>query len=381
MVSQSKITLRLVQAIFQKVTGYLVAHKPEPLPVVLEDQPALWLARSGLLPCADYHALITCTNPETHARLMATVLSYRMLGENTLQVYRDVVTNLEFNPDYFIPLKGIDVCQRYYPLPYLRPMRDIDFLIDESDMPAILKHLTRMGFVEKPLSADLFNAPRHHEIPLYNATRQCWIEVHTGLFPPVSISSKTGIFDLAQLCKFSYNNNIVGDPKQRLFTPEFLLIYLAAHWAEDLNFESGCLPLLDIALIIGKEPVHWEKVIQITGKGVVAGYLLIALCMVNIVLPGFVPPNVIQQLQSRAIHLNRLNRSICISFLVRYLLAGRPFSRLTQHSVPSFVEKLLSDHSPWANFARACFSLVAPHHGRVNFITSLKTRFLSLIHS
>jgi hypothetical protein len=35
------------------------------------------------------------------------------------------------------PAQGISIAEQYYPVPHYRPMRDIDFLVAEADLPTM----------------------------------------------------------------------------------------------------------------------------------------------------------------------------------------------------------------------------------------------------
>jgi hypothetical protein len=43
-------------------------------------------------------------------------------------------------------LKGISICEQYYPKPHLRPMRDMDFLIEETALSVIESLLLKLGY-------------------------------------------------------------------------------------------------------------------------------------------------------------------------------------------------------------------------------------------
>lgn len=366
----------LVKTLFRTATGYTTAGKKQPLPVSLTPTQTNWLIQSGLLPGTCYYKLIIAEDAETTNAVESAQLTYRLLGTNTLTVYRDIISNAAFCPSLFVPLKGIDLCQRYYPQPYLRPMRDIDFLVEPGDVPAVLSQLAVMGFVNKS------TVTSHHEIPLYNPARQCWVEVHTGLFPAASPLGKTGVFNTTRLAAVIRPADMTGQNSHTVLTPDFMLVYLAAHWADDMNFESGALPLLDMALVIRKEAIDWEALPQVANHPLVAGYLLIALSTLASLLPELIPGNILSRLKSRAIYLNTPNRMLCHMLINRYMLGGKELTVLTRHTIPLFASHLLAaDRRPWTNLAAALFSLVAPHHGKLGFWASLRLRLRSLVQS
>src|SRR5262245_52923796 len=83
-------------------------------------------------------------------------------------------------------LKGISICRQHYPAPHLRPMRDIDIMVEEAFHPAVESLLVTLGYRQRSRSSypAAFFATYHHSMPFFHAQRRVWVEVHRGLFPP-----------------------------------------------------------------------------------------------------------------------------------------------------------------------------------------------------
>src|SRR5262249_30951976 len=59
-------------------------------------------------------------------------------------------------------LKGISISDQYYPVPYLRLMRDLDILVDEAALPTVEAILSTLGYRQQSPRPPTFYATHHH---------------------------------------------------------------------------------------------------------------------------------------------------------------------------------------------------------------------------
>jgi putative nucleotidyltransferase-like protein len=78
-------------------------------------------------------------------------------------------------------LKGADYAWRLYPRPDLRPMQDLDFLVPESRLEAVLERLRRGGAVPRPTRSAAARLPSYYERGLWLGEVQ--VEPHVRFLP------------------------------------------------------------------------------------------------------------------------------------------------------------------------------------------------------
>src|SRR5207253_6578076 len=83
-------------------------------------------------------------------------------------------------------LKGVSVCEQYYPEPHLRPMVDIDVLVDPAALASVESLLLELGYRRRSQNPPEFYDAHHHTTPFRHPQTQAWVEVHRRLFPVAS---------------------------------------------------------------------------------------------------------------------------------------------------------------------------------------------------
>jgi hypothetical protein len=149
----------------------------------------------------------------------AVSLRLRQLGRQLL----DAMAALQVPAAIF---KGTDFADHLYPLPTLRPARDIDLLVPQEHWPAAEAVLSQLGYERQP------ELSKRHEATDYG--ERCWrlradnaisAELHWNLIRTPSLRQRAsiGLDDL---------NRVSTDPESggsALFTPASRLIIAAVH--------------------------------------------------------------------------------------------------------------------------------------------------------
>lgn len=148
-----------------------------------------------------------------------------------------------------ILLKGAYIAEKFYEKPGLRPMCDIDILVKKEDIDNIFDVLLKNGYTTET------KYDRSIHLPIYTKSNTL-IEVHWDISPHFFFPWKKAI---------PMNKLFCDVLKEKLFgmeismiPTEYLIVYLCDKIVED-NFRGMLLLLYDIALIINRSVVNWNK--------------------------------------------------------------------------------------------------------------------------
>jgi hypothetical protein len=228
-------------------------------------------------------------------------------------------------------LKGISMCQRYYPAPHLRPMRDIDFLVDGADVPAVEAILTGLGYVQRSERPPAFYASHHHSEPFVHPDTGVWVDVHRALFAPTSELAEDRVFGLPNVMTQLEPGEFAGRPVRQL-RDDLQLVHVACHWAHGLRVLGGMAAMADITYLLRTTPVRWELIIRWMEGSAGARHLGLLLTYLErhdlVDLPG----DVIRWLRLEQGVLDRGTAALAHALLDRYVVGGRPFGRLVSET-------------------------------------------------
>jgi hypothetical protein len=132
-------------------------------------------------------------------------------------------------------LKGISISEQFYPDGALRPMGDVDVLVDAPCVEAVEAAMVRAGFLQR--ARDSVPDDGHHGAPLYLARHQVWVEVHNALFSRKSLLHGPTLFTAEQLAAWSVASTFEGREVVRL-RAELQLVYLACSWVRDMSMQQ-----------------------------------------------------------------------------------------------------------------------------------------------
>ena len=158
----------------------------------------------------------------------------------------------------FAALKGAWLSQYAYADPVLRPLRDIDILVEPESALAVYALLEKNGFVRRgdfpmPLDGALDHAK--HLPPMRYTETGIYLEVHTRLMDappgPITTGALADVMLLLARCE-----NREGVP---YLSPTDTLLHLIVHAAYDHQFNNGPLTFNDIASLLDRATVDWQE--------------------------------------------------------------------------------------------------------------------------
>lgn len=290
------------------------------------------------------------------ARLTAKVLT------NTLNsAMTEIIDHCQPKVEKIVLLKGISIADQYYPAAELRPMRDIDFLVEKKDLAKVEEVLIQLGYQqESDLPKSFFN-DYHHSMPFFHPETGVWVEVHTGLF-----SGKKQIQDSQLFCV----NNLLDKLVKSTFNErdvyrlsnEYQLIYTVSHWCLEFKQFGGSIALFDIIYLLKNSSVpDWEQILSWLDSDRLGWFLFLAL--------GYLKQNNILEIDDK--FYNRLKRHnkigdalkmrILYYIIDKYLVAENPFGKVvTSGNVGIIWDTLLSGNHPMLSVLTIPINLVFP---------------------
>jgi hypothetical protein len=171
-------------------------------------------------------------------------------------------------------LKGISIFDQYYPKPHLRPMRDLDLLVDETTRLGVEAVLSRLGYRQRSKDPAEAYETHHHSMPFFHPQRGIWVEVHRGLFPPKSRAGMAKVFSIEHVKTQQRPSVFHGRTVTRL-SDELQIIYIAAHWGSSFHVIGGMVAMLDMIYLLQqrKGAIDWEQILRWVYGSVASIYL------------------------------------------------------------------------------------------------------------
>ncbi len=149
-------------------------------------------------------------------------------------------------------LKGISTSEEFYAPPYLRVMRDIDILIQHSEVDLVMAKVSDLGYEITDEQWRLYQKSGHHHLPeARHPNTGVSIEVHTGLFSAAEFYSRETVFQSDNITGQSVEFDYRGIRVAR-FTPEFQFIYTVSKWSVDFGWAVNLASINDTIHILGK---------------------------------------------------------------------------------------------------------------------------------
>lgn len=171
----------------------------------------------------DTYASVSAGNTRAQEKLIAVLMEFRAHGIDSLL------------------LKGADVLSRLYGILGIRPMADLDLLVRERDLPAIDGVLIGLGY-----------KPAIDGNPAYVAPDDSLI-----------LDLITNIWyadDTETIWQRVVERNMAGLPVKGMGSDD-LLVYLVAYSVLNRGYFPPTFSR-DIALLVGKEPLNWEFIVD-----------------------------------------------------------------------------------------------------------------------
>lgn len=259
-------------------------------------------------------------------------------------------------------LKGISVCDEYYPKSHWRPMADIDFLVPEADLGRAESALRGLGYRQvSPCPAE-FYAMHHHSMPFQDPKTGVAVEIHTALFPNGTPLSQSRAFRLPNIVAHLRPSGFQGRAIYRL-SNELQLAYLACHALVERRVFNTLIPFLDVIFLLrqaGRE-LNWHTVLDWLDDRTVSAYLCVMLAYLerHRVVPF--PPAVHAALLAAKRRLGRLTLALIHRSMDRYAAHGQSMDDILGRD-NRFVawETLLAPRSPLLNLLLIPWNLAFP---------------------
>jgi len=189
--------------------------------------------------------------PEIAARLRrhAMIVARRSLAGRAI-----LLSALRATGRPMLLLKGIDLAERLYGNPGVRPMSDIDFLVHEPDIAAFDTHFRSQGYEPTPPPHEVLVRSRRHHHALYRRpeARSLPLELHWRLANDTRYDS----IDVAGI--WARAEPHAGLPGALVMAPDDLFLYLCLHLKQH-GFDTPLTQLWDLAEMLNAPalPLDW----------------------------------------------------------------------------------------------------------------------------
>lgn len=158
----------------------------------------------------------------------------------------------------FLVLKGGWLAWHAYPKPGLRPMRDLDLLVEPDTALRVHSALVGIGFKCDADEPALEHSLRHgkHLPPILSPIHGINIEIHTRLYHAGS-SASDGAEAMAGRVERKIAHRLGGFDIGYL-SPTDSLLHLIVHAVYDHHFDNGPVVFDDIAFILATQNIDWS---------------------------------------------------------------------------------------------------------------------------
>ncbi len=334
-------------------------------PTVFSDSEISWILDRGLGPLLHRATALSSPRPQTttqRSALRAADLTARVVNGTLLDALAQVLdATRAYSPSVTL-LKGISVCQDIYERPHLRPMGDIDLLVDVDHQHKLEQSLRELGYLQRSEFSPEFYATHHHSMPFFHREFPVCIEVHKTLFPLITMVGRDSIF----------SNDFVG--RNRIATvidnrevyrlrPELQLPYICSHMAEHLTFSREPTAFIDLILLLRKYggTLDWDLLMSSLDGNVAAVHTHLLLSYLTHYDLIAIPDDVMHRLKRSQPAPSPLITAIRHQLISRFLLSPQSFSRpFTSWNVKIVWNTLLRPWHPLANLAALPWNLLFP---------------------
>lgn len=186
-----------------------------------------------------------------------------------------------------VPLKGIALIETLYHNPALRPMTDIDLLIEAEDIEKIKIALNNIGYDFISYDRGSYN--------FMHTEHNIMLDLHTKFtrYEMLFNINKDEIYRRLQTVNF--NDQI----QVNVLCPEHQVIHIALHIAPGLYSDLNVINILDLYHLLNnpENPVDWEYIIEFAKQSRIASYIYVPLffCIENYHLQ--VPEDVLAEIR------------------------------------------------------------------------------------
>lgn len=238
--------------------------------------------------------------PPTALARLETVY-YEQAARNALlhSALRDLLTAFRDAGMSIVVLKGAALAETVYGNLALRPMRDLDLLVRENDVPAAETVLVRLGYMaDESFRPRSWYVEQHHHLPPFLARDgPAVVEIHWQLAPafvPVAVP-------VSELWERAGMTDVAGT-RAPVLAPDDLVVHLALHLAGSDGFVGKLGELCDIAATVRRHrsDLEWDRLAETACRSGAAGHVYYALWLTRALLDADVPNTVLDVLEASA---------------------------------------------------------------------------------
>jgi|GEM_PF-4760997 len=332
----------------------------------IDDKLFDFIINSGLAAYFNYSTQQSETTNKSinNTTLISSELTAKFITNIQLQAIQEVTTASTSKVSEIILLKGISLCQNYYPSPHFRIMSDIDILVPDKDADALNTILNQIGYIQTSEYSNEFYESHHHSKPYYNKKNNVWIEVHNHLFSNTKPVYSDKLFDLENIHQncLKINNDLYGD-QTKYICPELQLIYTCTHCAEDFNPHKTGIQFIDIILLINNHDagLDWHKISIWLENTISASYVYLILSYLhnnNIIQ---VPDTFFDSLKLKHANMSYISRQLLYKLINNYLLGGHSFNRVfNKNNIDIIWTSLLEPSNSFVNLITTPWKILFP---------------------
>lgn len=338
-----------------------------------------WTLETGLGPLLFY---VTREDPQAFTSplwplLRGADLTAQVLITEHIGAMAEIIDACQGRIQTITPLKGISLAEQYYPLPHLRLMRDIDFLIADTDLPAVEGVLSALGYSQPFRQSGGNGVTHHHGSPFVHQKKGIWVEVHWRLFSSLTPFGADKLFQREHLVAQLQPSTFQGRNVTRL-SDEMQLVYIASHWFRDYNLIAvlgATNAMLDIIYLLRqrKRPLDWEKILEWLHDSVATVPLYLLLTYLQRYRLIEVAPEVLTELSHRQQPLGLPTLAILHAMIGRYMVDGKSYGPiLNERNISRLWDTLLLPGSPGRNLLRAPWHLLPSWYGISRFLRGIR---------
>lgn len=328
----------------------------------LHDSRVCWTVKTGLAPLLLYTTALDSTAAQSPLwpMLRGANLTAQVLSGEQFDAMCEILDACQGRLPSITLLKGISIAEQYYPAPYLRPMSDLDFLVEETAISTVESRLYELGYRQQSHLPLEFYGTHHHRMPFVHPQRGVWVEVHRGLFPSSTELGTARVFSYEYLKSQLRPSVFHGRPVTRL-SAALQIVYIAAHWAFAFKGVGGIVALLDLIYLMKHttEAIHWDAIFDWLEDSVAATHLYLLLTYLAKYHLIDIHPEELDDLSLRQRSFGTLNLNILHTLIDRYMVDGHPHGRLCSiFHLDILWQTLLVPGPPMRNLLRVPWNLL-----------------------
>lgn len=284
--------------------------------------------------------------PPIWSLVQAADLTARVITAEQIDAMTEIIDACRGRVPPLVLLKGISICEQYYPEPHLRPMRDIDVLVEREALPEIEAILFALGYCQPPVKPAVFYETHHHRSPFFHPGTGVWVDVHHALVPATSELGSDEVFSVEHLQSELRPSQFRGRRVRRL-SDELQIVHVSCHWAHRLRRLGGMVAMVDMTYLLTRAPaVQWPHILEWTKDSVAARYVYLLLAYVVRRRLVELDPDVLHRLRLTQNSLDRISVEIGHALVDGYVVGGRELGSLVSDKTLGRLWNTLVLHRP-----------------------------------